>query len=265
MKVLVLGSGTTAHHPATHPAPGAPLRTHSAIAVSGDGQRWVLLNASSDIGQQLRNTPQLQSVTPAALPAGQAASSPIHAVVLMDAHIDHVAGLLSLREGPRLNVFATPAVFEDLTTGLPLFHVLENYCGIRWQVLPVAGEQLEASFQITGMSELRFTALAMPGVAPPYSLHRREATAGDHIAVLVEDLRSGHRLFYSPGPVPQDDTTLAHLRGADRLLIDGSDWPGPTQHARPAASSGQNVLIHVNVAPPAARVELAYDGMEIEL
>jgi pyrroloquinoline quinone biosynthesis protein B len=184
-------------------------------------------------------------------------------VVLMDAHIDHVAGLLSLREGPRLNVFATPAVFEDLTTGLPLFHVLENYCGIRWQVLPVAGDQLEANFQVPGMNDLRFTALAMPGDAPPYSLHRREATAGDHIAVLVEDLRNGHRLFYSPGPVAMDAATLAHLQSADRLLIDGSDWPG--KQPALAASSRQNVLIHVNVAPLAAQVELAYDGMEIEL
>jgi pyrroloquinoline quinone biosynthesis protein B len=169
MKFLVLGSG--------------------AAGVSADGESWVLLNAAPDIAQQVRAHPQLHA----------RAGTAIKAVVLLDAQIDHVTGLLGLRDGPCIDVYATPCVFEDLTGGLPLLNVLQHYCGTRWHMLPVAGDRVCAEFEIEGFDALRFTALAIEGKAPPYSLHRREPVVGDNIALMVEDLRDGRRLFYSPG------------------------------------------------------------------
>lgn len=257
MKILVLGSGTAASHPARNAGAPDPQRTHSAIAVSDDGERWVLLNASSDIGQQRRSAPQLHP-----RPNG---TSPIAAVVLMDAHIDHVAGLLGLRDGPPLTVVATPGVFEDLTTGLPLLNVLQHYCGVRWQVLPVAGEAVQVDFSVPGVAGLRFTAVAVPGELPPHSAHQN-AQAGDHIAVVVEDLRSGQRLFYSPGPVPHCGGIQAHLLEADCLLVDGSGWPGAATAGVDTASAQGLVQVTPRRAAPAPHpVEAAYDGMEIEL
>src|SRR4030095_659877 len=104
----------------------AHARTQSSIAVSDDGQAWVLLNASPDIGQQIRSHPQLH---PRPGAPGELRSTPIKAVVLMDAQSDHVTGLRGLREGPCIDLYATPCVFEDLTTGLPLLNVLQHYCG----------------------------------------------------------------------------------------------------------------------------------------
>src|SRR5215470_643462 len=65
------------------------FRTQASIAVSGDGEAWVLINASPDLPQQLRSSKALH-------PRGALRGSPIKAVVLTGAEIDQVAGLLSL-------------------------------------------------------------------------------------------------------------------------------------------------------------------------
>ena len=153
MKILVLGSGAGGGFPqwncncrlcAGHRqgALAAHARTQSSIAVSPDGHSWVLLNASPDIGTQIRNHPQLHPRDA----GGKQRNTPIKAVVLMDAQIDHVTGLLGLREGPRIDLYATPCVFEDLTTGLPLLNVLEHYCGTRWHMYVGLGRANHVAF-----------------------------------------------------------------------------------------------------------------------
>ncbi len=310
MKILVLGSGAGGGFPqwncncrlcAGHRDGEVPAsaRTQSSIAVSADGDAWVLLNASPDIGQQIRTLPALR-------PRHGLRDTPIKAVVLMDAQIDHVTGLLGLREGPCIDLYATPCVFEDLTTGLPLLNVLEHYCGTRWHMLPVAGERAFAPFEIDGFPTLRFTAIAIPGKAPPYSPHRREQMVGDNIALLVEDLRDGRRLFYSPGLAEVGHDEMRWMQGADCLLVDGTFWdehemrdaglsaarasemghlPQSRDGERPgmidmlqAAGASRKVLIHINNSNPildesseqrrtlaAHGIEVAYDGMEIAL
>ncbi|HSV47530.1 MAG TPA: pyrroloquinoline quinone biosynthesis protein PqqB, partial [Ramlibacter sp.] len=224
-------------------------------------------------------------------------STPVKAVVLMDAQIDHVTGLLGLREGPCIDLYATPCVFEDLTTGLPLLNVLQHYCGTRWHLLPVAGDRKSAEFEIAGFASLRFTALAIPGKAPPYSPHRREQVIGDNIALLIEDLRSGARLFYSPGLAEVGEQELRWMSGADCLLVDGTFWeeeemrraglsvktasemghlPQTANAGRAgmvdvmqATSARRKVLIHINNSNPildessAQRRELEAHGIEV--
>jgi pyrroloquinoline quinone biosynthesis protein B len=310
MKILVLGSGAGGGFPQWNcncrlcagQRQGelhAQARTQSSIAVSADGESWVLLNASPDIGQQIRTQPQLH-------PRQGLRDTPIKAVVLMDAQIDHVTGLLGLREGPCIDLYATPCVFEDLTTGLPLLNVLQHYCGTRWHMLPVAGRQTRADFEIDGFASLRFTALAIPGKAPPYSPHRREQAVGDNIALLIEDLADGGRLFYSPGLAEVGEQELQWMCDADCLMVDGTFWEedemqGAGLSAKTATEMGhlpqtgsaaragmvdvmnamparRKVLIHINNSNPildeasAQRrmlrshgIEVAYDGMEITL
>ena len=85
------------------------------------------------------------------------------AVVLTDAQIDHITGLLSLRDGPPIHLYATPAVFEELSHNLPVLPMLEHYCGVHWHVIPVAGECREASFRVDGLPGIEFTAKAQQG------------------------------------------------------------------------------------------------------
>src|SRR5690554_1000902 len=70
----------------------ASARTQSSIAVSDDGENWVLCNASPDIRAQLASFPALQ-------PARALRDTAIGDIILLDSQIDHVTGLLTLREG----------------------------------------------------------------------------------------------------------------------------------------------------------------------
>jgi coenzyme PQQ biosynthesis protein PqqD len=103
MKIIVLGSAAGGGYPQWNcncalcgglrrGALQAAPRMQSSIAVSVDDENWLLLNASPDLGQQIRGCPPLH-------PRGPLRGSPLRAVLLMDAQVDHVAGLLSLREG----------------------------------------------------------------------------------------------------------------------------------------------------------------------
>jgi pyrroloquinoline quinone biosynthesis protein B len=310
MKILVLGSGAGGGFPqwncncalclgqrrgTTHARP----RTQSSIAVSDDGREWVLLNASPDIGQQLRNQPALH-------PQRALRDTPIRAVVLMDAQIDHVTGLLSLREGPPIALHCTRCVHEDLHHGLPILPTLEHYCGVRWHELAVNDASTSAEFAIDALPGLRFRAMAIAGKAPPYSPHRHAPVVGDNIALQVVDTRSGECLFYAPGLASVDAATLGAMREASCLMIDGTFWTeremidaGLGVHCAsdmghlPLADDGERaglmrvldalparrkLLIHINNSNPildersderrelARRgIEVAHDGMEIEL
>lgn len=277
----------------------ATPRTQSSIAVSSDGNSWVLLNASPDIGQQIRQQPQLQPQ-----PHQGLRHSPIQAVVLLDAQIDHVSGLLSLREGPPIHLYATPCVLEELATGFPLRKLLAHYCGIEPHAVPVAGTQSRADFQIDGIAGLRFTALAIPGKAPPYSPHRQTQVLGDNIALRIEDLHNGKRLFYAPGLAQVGPQERQWMADADCLLVDGTFWSHDEMQRAglghktaadmghlpqsegmlealttlPTRADQRQLLIHINNSNPildaaspqrrlldAQGIKVAYDGMEINL
>ncbi|HSN32095.1 MAG TPA: pyrroloquinoline quinone biosynthesis protein PqqB [Ideonella sp.] len=311
MKVLVLGSGAGGGFPQWNCSCAlcagqrsgrlrAAPRTQSSVAVSADGHAWVLLNASPDIAQQIRARPALQ-------PRHGPRDTPIAAIVLTDAHIDGVSGLLSLRQGGPLELYATPGVFEHLTAGLPILPVLQHYCGVHWHLIPVAGEHRAARFAVNGFSTLQFEAVAVAGKSPPYATPRSETPVGDHIALRILDSASGQRLFYAPVLARVGDDEVEAMRDADCLLVDGSHWREDEMIAAgvgrkrasdlghlalaggPAGTPGmmdvlaglpaaRKLLIHVNNTNPVldetspehaelARrgIEVAYDGMEIEL
>src|SRR2546426_12205932 len=95
----------------------------------------------------------------------------VRAIVLIDAQIDHTAGLLMLREGERLAVYCTQRVREDLTRGNPLFSILDHFCGVDWH--PIAPDP-GITFSVAGAPALSFTALPLKSKPPPYSPHRNE-------------------------------------------------------------------------------------------
>lgn len=154
-----------------------------AIALGVQGRHWVLLNATQAL---------LDS-----LPAADARA--IAAVVLLDAQPAHVAGLLT-RHAP-LDLYATPAVFEELTAAVSPLAGIETPCALRWHLLPVAGDERSAEFRIDAAAPLRFRAIDAGGRAAPYSPHRREAVVGEHIAVQVDDPAHDRHLFFCPDAV----------------------------------------------------------------
>src|SRR5271170_8383285 len=71
--------------------PRAKPRTQASLAVSADGENWIVFNATPDLRAQVLATPALQ-------PRAALRGSPIAAVVLTGAEVDQIAGLLTLRE-----------------------------------------------------------------------------------------------------------------------------------------------------------------------
>ena len=83
-------------------------RTQSSLAVSADGERWLLLNASPDLRQQIIATRQLH-------PHGASRQSPINAVFVTNGDVDHLTGLLTLREQQRFAIYGSKATLAEVT------------------------------------------------------------------------------------------------------------------------------------------------------
>ena len=268
-------------------------RTQSSIAISANSTDWLLVNASPDVLQQIKAFPGLQ-------PARALRDTGIAAVMLMDAQIDHTTGLLMLREHrQRLPLFCHPLVREDLTSGNPLFKVLEHYCGIDWQAL-----SLEETFAINGLEGLAFSALPLLSNAPPYSPHRDKPQPGDNVGLSVTDTATGKKLFYAPGLGQMEPHVWATMQASDCVLVDGTLWTDDEMIALGASkktsrsmghlpqsgadgmiewldklpSHVRKILIHINNTNPILDaqspqrqtltehgIEVAFDGMEITL
>jgi pyrroloquinoline quinone biosynthesis protein B len=181
------------------------------VPALGDGHRWVLVNISAAVAQQIADD------TLPASAAGLAAAA-VRAVVLTDAQLEHVGGLLALRGGAPIDLYATPAVFEELSCNLPVLPALQHYCGVHWRVIPVAGDRLSAGFRVEGLPSLEFTAVATQAPPLPHAQPQR-AVVGDHIALVVRDLASGCQVFCAPGLVDPGPQELEWMRASDCVLL----------------------------------------------
>jgi pyrroloquinoline quinone biosynthesis protein B len=252
VKIVILkgGSGGRRRRPFTGPA---RTRERGAMAV-GDGKgRWVLINLSPSVAHQLDWDPSLDDHP--GLP-----DADVRAVLLTDAQVDHVGGLLSLRDGAPIDLYATPAVFEELTTALPVLPVLQHYCGVQWHVVPVAGDREQADFQIKGMPSLAFTALAIRAPAPPH-LGRHDADqVGDSIALAVHDLETGQRAFCAPGLAHFNESEVAWMREADCLFVDGPP-PSADPQRQAAPEPDAPWLTQLSAMPARTKVLMGQCGL----
>lgn len=189
-------------------------RTQSSIAVSANGEDWLLVNASPDLLAQLAANPEMQ-------PARRARDTGIAAVLIIDAQIDHVTGLLMLRErGAPLPLYATKPVWQDLTSGLPIGPILSHYCGVAHHAIPLDGTPLT----LAALPRIAIEAVSLLSKAPPYSPHREAPERGDNIGLTMTNLDTGKRAFYAPGLGTLEPHVLAAMRAADLLLVDGTTW-----------------------------------------
>jgi pyrroloquinoline quinone biosynthesis protein B len=192
----------------------ARRRTQSSIALSENGDDWLLVNASPDILAQLAASPELQ-------PARRVRDTGIAAVLLMDAQIDHVTGLLMLRENAgALPIYTTEAVWGDLNAGFPVTRILGHYCGVEHRLIDVDGSAL----RIPSFDDTHVVPVPLSSKAPPYSPHRNAPVLGDNIGLLIENRASGKKAFYAPGLGALEPHVLEAMHGADLLLVDGTLW-----------------------------------------
>ena len=273
----------------------ATQRTQSSIAISENGNDWLLVNASPDILAQIAANPGLQ-------PARRPRDSGIAAVLTIDAQIDHVTGLLMLRERDTpLPLYVTDPVWQDLSTGFPVTSILAHYCGVERHRIALDGHALS----VPALPHVRIDALPLTSKAPPYSPHREAPERGDNIGLVFTDTVSDRRVFYAPGLGAIEPHVYEAMSNADLILVDGTLWTDDEMirlglskktgadmgHLAQSGAGGmievldsidrpgaRKVLIHINNTNPILvedgperrilaehGIEVASDGMSFEL
>lgn len=224
MHVRVLGSAAGGGYPqwncrcavcalAWDGDPRVRPRTQSSLAVSADGATWFLLNASPDIKQQILQNPPLQ-------PRADGRHSPIAGVILTNADLDHVAGLLTLREQQALILYATAPVLAVLAAN-PMLAVLDRPDIRRHALRPNQAVSLQGpDGRHCGLA---VTPFAVPGKVALWLEETAAATAEDTIGLLVQADGAG-RLAYIPSCAAVDATLRQRVEGAALLLFDGTLW-----------------------------------------
>lgn len=299
MKTVILGSAAGGGVPqwncrcfvcelARSGDPRVKSRTQSSIAVTADGENWLLVNASPDIRQQISDASDLH-------PRHGLRHSPIAAVLLTNGDVDHVAGLLTLRESQPFKLYATTTTRESVDANR-IFGVVNP------ELVPRLPISMDTPFE--PVPGLRAEMFAVPGKVPLWledeSMQIGEAT---ETTVGLEIVADGKRLLYIPGCAAVTDAVKARIDGADALLFDGTLWTdsemidaGLSQktgrrmghvsmsgaegsiESLKGVTAGRRVFVHINNTNPvlvadtrereqaeASGWEVGYDGMEIAL
>ena len=217
MKIILLGAGAGGGLPQWNcgcyncnaaRAGRIPAMTQSSVAVSADGRDWAILNASPDIRVQLAATPALH-------PTGLR-DMPLHSVLVTNGDIDHVAGLLTLRESQAFVLYATPAI-HDVLADNPMLGALRGDL--------VAREPVALDQTVTIAPGLDATLFAVPGKVPLYQEGAVVETGlVGETTVGVELAANGRRALYIPGCAELPGWLVDRIGGADLLMFDGTLW-----------------------------------------
>jgi pyrroloquinoline quinone biosynthesis protein B len=196
-------------------------RSQAQLALSADGSTWFLAGASPDLALQIENSAELH---PRAL-HNTPRDSPVAGVVLGSSDLDHVLGLLLLRELQPLRVYAAPSILRILREENSMFGMLNR---VEPQVVwtPLKSGALFPTRSADGKdSGLRCEVYYLSGRYPKYvkseaaNLARDEATAA-----LFFESASGKRVAYIPAVGSMSDALLEKIRHVDLLLFDGTFW-----------------------------------------
>lgn len=277
--------------------PAAKPRTQCSLAVSADGESWLLLNASPDLREQLSAHPFLH-------PRNGARGSPIRAAFLASAEVDAIAGLLHLRESQPLSIYASTRVLTLLAAN-PIFRALDPAFVARREI--PSGRPTPATDFSNHPLGLVLEAFPVPGKTALYVEDPQAAgfgsAEGDTLGVAVSDAASGACFHFVPGCAALTADVAARLSGSALVFFDGTLWTddemirlglGTKTGARMGHMSvsgeggtlaglaplgiARKVFVHVNNSNPIllddsperanirqAGWEVAHDGMEIAL
>jgi pyrroloquinoline quinone biosynthesis protein B len=297
MRFLVLGTSAGGGLPqwncgcencklARVPGSGLLPQTQSSIAVSVDGENWALLNASPDIRQQIGDNSQLH---PRAL-----RDSPIRSVVVTNGDIDHIAGLLVLREKQPFDLFMTETL-AGIIDDNPVFQALDRNFVERRTIA------LNAPFPL--LPGLTAELFSVPGKVPLFLEGASPEIGVEGEQTIGIELKTGDkRAYYIPGCAALTETLAARIDGADLLLFDGTlftddemlisgtgqktgrrmghmpiDGADGSLEALSVLKIERKIYVHINNTNPiwrhgperdtvrAAGFEVGHDGMEIHL
>jgi pyrroloquinoline quinone biosynthesis protein B len=197
---------------------GKPRR-QTQVAITQDGRSWFLLGASPDLRMQIEATPELH-------PREGLRQSPISGVVLANADIDHVLGLLLLRELQPLHVHATASVRRILREDNSMFGMLQRVPNQTMWTDFEGGKEFPLRDARGEDSGLRCRALSLSAHYPAYVTAERQSQLenGESSLGFIIGSASSSRLAYMPAVPQVDDALLEQLEACDVLLFDGTFW-----------------------------------------
>jgi pyrroloquinoline quinone biosynthesis protein B len=190
----------------------AQPRTQSSAALSADGKRWFLLNASPDVREQLTRLPETAAIGIRRVP--------IEGVVLTDAELDHTLGVVLLREAGHLALYGTAAVIETVECDTRLLPVTRAFADVPVTHLPL-GAPVELMTRDGEPSGLTIEAFEVPAGPPRFASAER---VGHTVGLTIVDRVRGSTAVFAPGCGALDDGIRARLRAADLVLFDGTFW-----------------------------------------
>ena len=262
-------------------------RTQSSVAVSADGRSWFLINASPDVRAQIEASPALH-------PRGDR-TTPLEAVLLTDAELDHTLGLLLLREARAVHVVRDAGGAQDTARRL-------GGAAHARALLPRSSGGRSCPAPTSPLAD----GLSCRAFDVPTTKRDRFGPAADHGRVVgyrLTDERSGGTLVYLPGVQALTPGVRAEIEGCDCLLIDGTCWrddelvrlglagktsremghlpidgPDGSLAQLPSLGVGRTIFVHMNNTNPVlladtperravedSGIDVAMDGLEVEV
>ena len=239
-------------------APSGLARTQASIAFSNDGHHWYLVNASPDLRQQLIATPQLHPK------AGQLRHTPIAGVILTNAEIDAVVGLLSMREGSPFTIYGHPKVLAILKAN-SIFDVL-NEKNVKRQDIEIdtAFEPPLPNGSPSGIEVLPFT---VPGKGAWYlegKAHPGGSSGeGDTLGLRICDKATDRHFYFLAACADVTDALKSRLAGAPLVFFDGTIWRDDELIAQGLSTKTGRGMGHIAMSGRAGAIE-SLAGLDID-
>jgi pyrroloquinoline quinone biosynthesis protein B len=230
---------------------GYRARLQSSLAVSADGASWVLLNASPDLRQQINDTPELQPSK-----TGGLRNSPIKAVIVTNADVDHITGLINLREGQPFSIYGSDRVLATLYA-----NSIFNVCAP--DKVPRVTLPMDEPLQLTGAGTalgLTVEAFAVPGKIALF-LEQENASGnygsreGDTIGLHVTETATGKSFFYIPGCAEIDPPLATRLKGASLIFLDGTLFTDDEMVSQGLSQKTGQRMGHISISGPEGSIE----------
>ena len=253
MRVLLLGTAAGGGFPqwncwcpTCRVARDTPARAHprsqSSIAVSADGDRWFLCNASPDVRPQLDRLTARRS----APPADVVRAVPIEGVMFTDAELDHTLGLALLREARRLTVYATEPVEAVLEHDSRILPTTRAFADITVTRLPL-GRPIPLADRDGRPTPLSVEAFAVPGDPPRFATRDQ---VGHTVGLLIHDSHTGGTVAFVPGCGDITADVRSYLTRAGLILFDGTFWTGDELQRLAISPSTAQQMGHQPISGP---------------
>lgn len=216
-----------------------PCRLAAAVAVSADQQHWVVVNAGCDISRQLAAHKAFHPTSTRA--------NPIGTLLLTDANIDHVAGVLEFRQADLFRVRST-ALVRDTLCQTPMFAQFSRGSK-EWLTFEVSGG--ETRIEVEAAAQLNVWAIPVCGLLPTYA--GGQERLGATVAYVFE--HHGARFVYAPIFLALQDHLRRECERADAVLLDGTCWADDEMIVLGLGTRTSRAMGHAPISGPAGSLQ----------